>query len=328
MTMSRPLLWLLCIPLLCTATRASSAAELVDFAEKPGSMLITVGGRQFATYVYRDEQIPRPFFANVYVPGGPKLTRNHPPLASQDDLDHGKPGEYFHPGIWLAFSDLNGNDYWRLKASVRHEGFVESPRGGAGQGTFVVRNSYRKQEDPDQVVCEEVCRYTISLRPVGVLLIGDSIFSSREHGLQFGDQEEMGLGVRVATPLAVKHGGRMIDSAGRVNQREIWGREAAWCNYGGTIGNQQVGVMLIPDPANPWTSRFHARDYGFFAANPFGRQVFGETERHTTVLPRGESLRLRFGALFYANPAGTLPDRSRMFDDAVNLMATLPRPLP
>ena len=54
------------------------------------------------------------------------------------------------------------------------------------------------------VLCEEVCTYTFQVRPAGYLILWDSTFESNRSGLYFGDQEEMGLGVRVATPLMVK----------------------------------------------------------------------------------------------------------------------------
>lgn len=311
--------------LLATVSRIS-ANELVRFTEQPGALAISLGDQPLATYVYQDQGIPRPYFANVYLPGGPKVTRNHPPIAGQDDLDHGSGANYFHPGIWLAFSDLNGNDYWRLKAAVRHEGFVEQPAGALGRGTFVVRNSYRQAGDPDRAVCTEVCRCTVLVQPSGYLLVSDSRFWSDDHELVFGDQEEMGLGLRVARPLAVKHGGRMLDSAGRVNEREIWGQEAAWCDDRGTIGDRRAGVMLLPDPANRLPSRFHARDYGFFAANPFGSQVFGEPEPRRTVIPRGQELRLRFGVLVHSDPPDDLPSTAALYRRAVDEMSALAPP--
>jgi hypothetical protein len=302
------------------------AAETVEFAHKPGAVEITVGGKQLATYTFDDKEVPRPFFANIYLPGGPKLTRNHPPIPGKDDLDHGVAGSYFHPGMWLAFADLNGNDYWRLKAQVRHEEFVEQPTGGAGQGSFVVRNSYRAAENSEQIVCNELCRYTILVRPKGCLIVCDAALRSDTEPLVFGDQEEMGFGVRVAKPLAVKNGGRMIDSFGRVNQREIWSHEAAWCDYSGSIDGRSVGLMLAPDPANRFPSRFHARDYGFFAANPFGGQVFGEKQPRKTVIARGEALRLRFGVLLHADTDEGKTDRQALYEDAIRSMAATQRP--
>ena len=63
-----------------------------------------------------------------------------------------------HPGIWLGFGDVDGNDYWRLKAKVVFDGFVEPPTGDRRSGRFSVRNRYLS-EDGARTVCTETTRY-------------------------------------------------------------------------------------------------------------------------------------------------------------------------
>lgn len=96
-----------------------------DFAvqQKPDRVIITDAGRPVTTYVFRDDKILRPYFANVHAPGGIQVTRNHPPVAGADPTDH----DTMHPGVWLAFGDLSGQDFWRNKARVVHVRFVEPP---------------------------------------------------------------------------------------------------------------------------------------------------------------------------------------------------------
>ena len=100
--------------------------------QEPGKVTITVAGQPVATYVYVDDKIPRPYFAHVHGPGGIQLTRNFPPIEGQDRTDHAT----MHPGIWMAFGDLDGTDIWRNKGRVVHERFLEPPTGGPGQGDF------------------------------------------------------------------------------------------------------------------------------------------------------------------------------------------------
>src|SRR5687768_3637683 len=80
-------------------------------------LAITRGGQPLADYVFKDGKILRPFFANVRAQGGMIVTRRHPPVAGQDLMDH----ETMHPGIWLAFGDFGGEDFWRNKAAIRHQ---------------------------------------------------------------------------------------------------------------------------------------------------------------------------------------------------------------
>ncbi len=277
----------------------------VSFARAPGKLLIEVGGRPLATYVYADQEIPRPYFAHVFAPGGIQVTRNHPPDKEKDPTDHAT----YHPGIWMAFGDVSGADYWRNRAEVVHERFAEEPAGGPGKGTFAVRNRYLDQ-DGQKVICREECRRTIHVRPDGYLLIWDSTFSTAAGEFYFGDQEEMGLGVRVASPIMVEAGGTILDARGRKNGKQVWGNAADWCDYSGTIRGRHVGVTLMCHPANFRPSWFHARDYGLLLANPFGRKAFGKGETSKVVVKRGEEFRLRYGVLLHAGPENARPENA------------------
>lgn len=296
----------------------------LEFAERPGQVAIAVGGQPLAVYVYADKEITRPYFAHVHVPGGIQVTRNHPPIEGKDATDHAT----FHPGIWLAFGDIEGQDYWRLKARVRHDRFVEAPKVTGRQGSFTVQNSYCRADDPEQIVCRETCRYTVSLGPTGYLLVCDSLFHSAERPFAFGDQEEMGLGVRVTTPIAVKSGGTITDAMGRVNEKQIWGHAARWCDYSGVVDGRRIGILVMPDPANFRPSRFHARDYGLLAANPFGQKVFGDAEASRVPVRAGEDFRLRFGVLLHANPADQQFDPQAAYEAYLRQLSGLPRPTP
>ncbi len=291
------------------ASRAGAADDTVRFASQPDRLEITVGNAPMATYVFRDDKILRPYFAHLHSPNGPQVTRNHPPVAGVDASDH----DTMHPGLWLAFGDLSGADFWRNKAKVEHVEFVSAPHASGNVGTFAVRNRYVRDGD---TICEEICKVTIAVRASGYWLVLDSRFSGADD-FYFGDQEEMGLGVRVATPLAVKNGGTLVNSEGRSGEKQVWGRQANWCDYSGTIDGQPVGVTLIPDPGNFGRSWFHARDYGFVAANPFGRQAFTKGEKSRVDVRAGESLRLRFAVRLHA--AGG--DLSAAYNEALALMA-------
>jgi hypothetical protein len=293
-----------------SATAKPQAAE-VRFLETPGRVEIFVGDEPVATYVYEDPEISRPYFAHVRAPGGTQVSRNHPPVPGKDRMDH----PTFHPGIWLTFGEISGNDYWRLKARTEQSEFVEEPQVTDGVGAFAVRNRYLEADDPQHVVCEEVCRFTISERPAGYLLTWDSTFTS-DREFYFGDQEEMGLGIRVATPLRAEVAdatlppptGTMTDSEGRRNGAQIGGNTADWCDYSGTLDDRHVGMTVFCHPDNFRPSWFHARDYGFLAANAFGRAAFKKGEPSKVVVKPGEELRLRYGILIHACDAGSTPD--------------------
>jgi hypothetical protein len=304
------------------ATSAVIAGEKatppVSFAYGDGYVTVAIGGLPFAVYRYNDEKITRPYFAHVRAPSGVQVTRQHPPIEGQDLTDH----DTFHPGIWMSFGDISGSDYWRIKARVRHAGYVEAPRGGVA-GSFAVRNEYLDQNDPAKIVCTEIARYKFRPRPEGFLISWDSTFSS-DHEFYFGDQEEMGLGLRIATPMRVGKraddkvpagNGEMRDSLGRKNEKEIWGNSSEWCDYSGTMAGQRLGMTIFTHPDNLRPSWFHARDYGVLEANQFGRKSFGKGEESKVVVKPGEVMRIRYGVLIHSGPAGSQPDLAAAYQD-------------
>jgi hypothetical protein len=326
--------------LLCVATFSgpTAAGHRVAFEPREDQLLIRVDDRPLATYVYRDAEILRPYFKDVCAPGGVPVTRHHPPREGVDPMDHAT----MHPGLWLAFGDLGGADFWRNKATVEHGGFVRPPHAEGDRGTFTVRNRYvaggtaraegvppsdRGQDARDTriVICEEVCTYTFQVRPAGYLILWNSTFQSNRPGVYFGDQEEMGLGVRVATPMMVKpyenrhRPGRILDDRGRQNEKGIWGEQAAWCDYSGALDDTFAGIMVMPDPRNAAVCRWHTRDYGLMVANPFGRAVFKKGPAHKTKLVAGRPFHLRFGILIHATRSEDNFDPATAYQDYLKI---------
>ena len=248
----------------------ASEAE-ITFQQETGQIQIFANGQPFAVYVYEDDEILRPYFCDVKAPNGIQVTRTNPPDPEVDknNDDHAT----FHPGIWLAFGGLGGADFWRNKARVRHVRFEHAPEDGI-TGKFTVVNAYETAGDTPKMLCEEICEYTITATNEDRWITARSQFSTTEECIAFGDQEEMGLGVRMATPLTVKHGsGTIQNSAGGINEDGTWGKQADWCGYSGVIDGQCVGIMLMSSPDNFRPCWFHTRDYGLMVANPFGKKA-------------------------------------------------------
>lgn len=280
---------------------------VVEFRTNGNELQCAVDGQKFFSYFTRDEKTPRPFLAHVFAPGGVQVTRNHPPVEGRDLTDH----DTFHPGIWLAFGDLSGADSWRVQEPIVQKMLSVTPERG-GRGEFEVAQQYMHGE---RVLCDERCRRTVVVRPWGWLLIWDSTFRPSIDEIVFGDQEEMGLGVRMATPLIVKNGGTIVNSAGLKNEEQAWGKQADWCEYSGTIDGRRVGIVMMADPKNFRRSWWHARDYGLLEANPFGRKAFTGGEESRVVLRRDETLRLRFGVLVFNEDPQAPFDRSAAYTD-------------
>jgi len=316
--------WVLFLLAAMVSWHAAADRPEVSFQKDEGQVQIEVGGKPFATYVWQDDNIPRPYFCHVKTPNEMQVTRRHPPdpVVNRDNDDHAT----YHPGIWLAFGDLGGADFWRNKARVRHVKFSSVPKGGAGTGTFSVVNSYETQEATPKVICVETCEYTIHATHRGYFLIAESVFKSDSADFAFGDQEEMGLGVRLATALTVRHGnGTITNSEGGKNEKGTWGKQAAWCSYTGVIDDQRLGLTLMPDPRNFRESWYHSRDYGFVAANPFGKKAMtGADDKNvppdSTVVRKGETFALGFGVHIFSMPTNRQPDPSAAYIEYLKLI--------
>lgn len=122
-------------PVACQAAEPEFAIE-----QQADRLVITWGGQTVATYVFADKSLTRPYFAHVHALDGQQLTRNHPPLDGEDRMDHAA----LHPGIWLAFGDLSGADFWRNKDRIVHEVFTQAPAAVGQKATFSVRNRYER----------------------------------------------------------------------------------------------------------------------------------------------------------------------------------------
>lgn len=201
---------------------------------------------------------------------------------------------------------------------MKHAGFVKGPYSDNEAAGFVVRNQYVANE---KIICEEICTITTLIRPAGYLILWDSQFTSDRESFYFGDQEEMGLGVRLATPIAVKNrnGGRILDAQGNVNEKQIWGKPSLWCDYAGPIEDVFAGVMIMPDPDNFRACRWHVRDYGFMTANPFGKKAFDLGPASQVVVRQGERLRLRFGVLLHSSENETAIGLDTAYADYLRL---------
>ncbi len=277
---------------LLITTNVYAADAPFEVASDNSKLVITRLQKPVAEFVFRDEKILRPFFANVHTPAGVKVTRNHPPQAG-DATDH----DAMHPGIWLAFGDINGHDFWRNKGRIEHVRF--------SRPVTIVDDNLEFTTESKLVTADNkpLGRLTtqISMTPQSSSwrLVWDATFHADETDLVFGDQEEMGFGARLATPLIEKNGGVITNANGQKTAAKTWGQPAAWCDYSGKTAESAGGIMLVTSPANFRESWWHNRDYGLFVANPFGRAAMKQGDRSAETVRKGETLRLRFAAVIH-----------------------------
>ena len=85
--------------------------------------------------------------------------------------------------------------------------------------------------------------------------------------------------MRVMQPKNQPGQGHMVSSRGD-KDGEVWGKRAEWVDYTGPVEGRTMGIAIFDDPRNPrYPTWWHARDYGLFAANPFGWHDFEKREK-------------------------------------------------
>ena len=107
--------------------------------------------------------------------------------------------------------------------------------------------------------------------------------------------------LRVATSMDVtaKKGGKIVTSEG-LTDKAAWGKPATWVDYTGPIGSETFGIAILnhPDSFRAPTT-WHVRDYGLFAANPFGWHDFGQKQSGEFKLAPGESIRFGYRVILH-----------------------------
>ena len=119
--------------------------------------------------------------------------------------------------------------------------------------------------------------------------------------LVLGDTKEGTFGIRLRKELSAPND-HMINSNGAHGEPAIWGKPADWVAYSGAIAGKTVGLAVFDAPTSfrhPTT--WHARAYGLFSANPFGRRAFTRDKNQdgSWTIPEGESITFRYRVVLY-----------------------------
>ena len=111
--------------------------------------------------------------------------------------------------------------------------------------------------------------------------------------------------------------GHSVNSEG-VRDVAAWGKRAKWVDYYGPVNGQIVGIAIFDHPSNPrHPTWWHVRDYGLFAANPFGVHDFEGKPAGTgkLVVPADTSITFRYRFLYHRGDelAGRVAEQYREY---------------
>jgi hypothetical protein len=291
----------LSVALACNAADAPAGKAKSDgviITPLDGKLRVEVGGELFTEYYFKD--VPRPYFYPIIGPGGAPMTRNWP-MKNVENEDHDHP---HHRSLWYAHGDINGHDFWAegpKSGKTVHEKFIEV-KSGAQVG--VIKSQNKLVAIDGTVVGTDERTATIHAKER--IIDFDITVHASQGVLTFGDTKEGTMAMRLAETMRFKGKvgkGHIINSEGVVDDK-TWGQRAAWVDYHGPVNDKQVGVAMFDHPQNPrHPTWWHVRDYGLFAANPFGLHDFEKSPDKTKgnlVVPAGQSVTFRYRIYIHA----------------------------
>lgn len=282
---------------LSTSALAAAGIEITPEAER---VVVKVDG-ELLTELHWTES-PKPYFFPLLGPGGVPVTRNYPMRTDAQDEEKDHP---HHRSFWFTHGDVNGVDFWAegpAKGRVVQEKILEA-KGGSEKGILRTANSW-VSADGARVLTDE--RTLVVYRhPDGRLF--DFIVAMTApagHDVTFGDTKEGTMALRLAESMrlapnkhyAGKPTGHILQDTG-VQDGATWGKRAAWTAYTGPVERTTMTVTIFDHPTNPrHPTWWHVRDYGLFAANPFGVHDFEKKAAGTgkLVVKAGETLTFRY----------------------------------
>lgn len=268
---------------------------------------VAIGGKLFTEYYFTN--VPRPYCYPMLGPGELPMTRDWP-MKSPEGEEHDHP---HHRSFWYAHGDVNGLDFWSEEKAwcrIVHERFtkVES---GPESGVIESRDNW---VGPDgKAVCTDERTLRIYNRPDKERLFDFEITlrAPADKPVVFGDTKEGTMALRLAETLRVTQpgnkpgAGHIVTSAG-LRDGAAWGKRADWVDYYGPVQSKTVGVAIFDHPSNPrHPTTWHVRDYGLFAANPFGLHEFGKEPKGAgnLTIPAGGSVTFRYRFYFHEGDA-------------------------
>lgn len=277
-------LLLTCISL----TLPKVAWSAIQLSEQSNHISVSIDGKPFTDYWFGkrpDRPYARPFFYPILAADGTPVTSDQ----------YGQREHPHHNSVWVGQGDVNGADHWALNGDKtpkqRHVSFEKV------SGDTVVENLEWESKAHEPILRERRTLRFISFDDGARGIEFKLEFTPISGPVNFGDTKEAGL-VAVRMAKAIADHPTLTNSAGQHGEKATWGKAADWCDISGQINGKEYGIAVFDHPDNPrHPTRWHVREYGLLAANPFGLSYFDKgTPPHTGdfIMQPGKTVTFRY----------------------------------
>ncbi|MEZ4902719.1 MAG: PmoA family protein [Spirosomataceae bacterium] len=307
---------------LLTFTSFSQKEVVLTENQKDKKVEVTIDGKPFTSYFFPGSDIlKKAVLYPLRTANGTVITRGWPlDPRSGERVDHPH-----HVGMWLNYESVNGHDFWNNSNAVNpskgtygtivHKG-IKKIKGGKKQGELIVTADWLDKSGGLMLTetttyifmgdanSRTVDRITTLTAQTDVVFkdVKDGMFAIRvarelEHPSKKAEVFTDANGIATKVPVMNNVGitGNYRSSEG-VEGEEVWSTRGRWCNLRGKMENETVNLVIIDHPKNVgYPTYWHARDYGLFAANPLGQNIFSKgKETLNLTLKKGESTTFRY----------------------------------
>lgn len=286
----------LVICLMALVAQRGWSEDKFEVAQKEGAVEVKLNGQPFTTY--QTKFGAKPILWPIIGPTGSEMTRSYP------QTKEGKPDErkdhIHHRSFWFTHGDVNGVSFWH--ENDKHGTTVHRKFTKVAGGSKAVIGSINDWVGPDgKKHCMDERTFTFSTAKDKRYIDAVITLKAAYGDVTFGDTKEGSFGVRTRGSMKVdsKQGGKIVSSEGKTDAA-AWGQPAAWVDYFGPVDGQVVGIAILNHPTSyGFPSHWHVRNYGLFAANPFGLKAFKTGKNGQLVLKKGDSFTLRYRVIFH-----------------------------
>ncbi|HVW87803.1 MAG TPA: PmoA family protein [Bryobacteraceae bacterium] len=297
------------------AVAALPLAAQVRITQGQNKIDVAIDGKPYTTFFYGPD-VAKPYLSPLRAPSGVIVTRAFPmEKVAGESTDH-----QHHRSVWFAHSDVNGFDYWnnefsyeknpKLKGTLGHIFVTKVTKVESGAKTGEIDESSEWKQPDGTAVLNEDRKMIFHAGGPNRVIDFDFVLTAKTN-VKFGDAKDGVFGIRLASGLEEpspkslpepKRTGMMVNAQGCKTEAECWGKRSEWMDYSGIVDGQKVGVAIFDTPGNKgFPTYWHARGYGLFANNIFGRHEFtkgAEPDGSVTLKP-GEKLHFRYRVVIH-----------------------------
>jgi hypothetical protein len=291
------------------AVAAEPTAPAAKVTRADDRVRVEFGGRLFTEYIYKGG--PRPYFYPVLAADGTQLNRDFPMKADTPGEERDHP---HHRSLWFTHGAVNGVDFWSEGKGTGT--IVNDAVEASAAGSVAILTARNRWVGPTgAVVCTDETTVRLSALPEGRQIdYAVTIKAPPDQAVVFGDTKEGAMAFRVAQWMTPPHQFQKQKTAGKgtivnaegIRDGETWGKQSNWVDYSAPKDGKVYGVAMFDHPDNPrHPTWWHVRDYGLFAANPFGRHDFEPAQKANPkagdlTVPAGGSVTFRWRFYFHS----------------------------